>query len=851
MLEETLAIREADPSTNPETLQHLLYNLARLSWTLGRFDRSESLYRRMMEISPEGSVGRLYALGGLGTLYAEQDRFVEAQEMLENTIALVRSTGSDPRTLGYYLNTLGLVHAGLGDWPEAVRTYTEALELGRRTLGNEHRSTAATLGNLANAYAELGELDRARGLQQEVLEIRRRVAGENSAAVAISLRDLARIEIAAGNANASIPLLERYLRIRIDHLGKEHADTGKAKAELARGLVAAGRLEAARERFREARETLATGLGPESPDYAEASLGLAHLEAVAGNHAAAAELAAEAATISREHVRATAAGLSERQARRYAGTRRAAVDLQLSLLLEGGERHDVVAAWNEVARSRALALDEVTRWRLGLESATDPETRKRFDALARASRSLAALLVRGPDDRTPEEFERTVADARARRERAERDLAKRSRVEERSRHRHAIDIADLMRDAPPRSALVAYARYERARLDGEEGAGESTPAYVAFAFRAGAAEPFAVDLGDAESIDRLVADWRSQVVLPAGADPAAATRRYRSAGEKLRAAIWDPLELDLDHRDLVFVVPDGELHRVSFATLPAGDSSYLIEEGARIHYLSAERDLASAGAERAGGRGLLVVAGPEFEGADGGADPETGLRFAPLPGTVEEAETITRLWKDDAVVLTGAAATEAAFKAEATGKRVVHVATHGFFRVDDRRVGTRGTRGIGGLGRLDARPPTPSSPLPLSGLALAGSKASTPAGKIDDGILTAEEIAALDFAGTEWVVLSACDTGLGEIETGEGVLGLRRAFEVSGVGTLVMSLWDVEDAATRRWMESLYRSRFQAGRSTVAAVADASRTTLEWCRANRNTDHPFYWGAFVAVGNWK
>ena len=119
------------------------------------------------------------------------------------------------------------------------------------------------------------------------------------------------------------------------------------------------------------------------------------------------------------------------------------------------------------------------------------------------------------------------------------------------------------------------------------------------------------------------------------------------------------------------------------------------------------------------------------------------------------------------------------------------------------------------------------------------------------GMDCAEEVTALNLEGVEWAVLSACDTGLGEIRAGEGVFGLRRAFQVAGARTVIMSLWSVDDQATRSWMHALYDARFRRGLSTADAVHSASLTMLKDRRDNGQSTLPFYWAAFVAAGDWK
>jgi len=280
-----------------------------------------------------------------------------------------------------------------------------------------------------------------------------------------------------------------------------------------------------------------------------------------------------------------------------------------------------------------------------------------------------------------------------------------------------------------------------------------------------------------------------------------------------------------------------------------------MESDLLIHYLSAERDLVLHRDSRTLGEGLLAMGGADFDAGPTGGSPmpltsaesirgqrsDCGefkvMRFAPLAATAGEVEELDVLWggSKPTVTLLGSGACESALKAQAPGKRVLHLATHGFFLGED----------CGGDNSI-------KNPLLLSGLALAGANRRDEAqpGE-EDGILTAEEISALDLSGVEWAVLSACKTGLGEVEAGEGVLGLRRAFQVAGVGTVIMSLWAVEDEATRSWMQRLYKGRFEDQLSTAKAVRQASVGELQARRQQGESTHPFWWGGFIAAGDWR
>ena len=418
------------------------------------------------------------------------------------------------------------------------------------------------------------------------------------------------------------------------------------------------------------------------------------------------------------------------------------------------------------------------------------------------------------------------------------------------------------------------------------------PSYAAFVLRGGVRAPAFIPLGTALHVDAEVEHWRATAtrgITLAGGVTAGAERTLRAVGASLRARIWDPLGPAIADARRVYVVPDGAINLVPFAALPAGDASYLVDSPTTIHYLSAERDLVEFEAPaRARGKGLLALGGPAYgrlnaQTSPGAVRPTTPngsaerpgnrrsscgtletMLFEPLPGSRREAEDIGGLWESlgspaagdaSAVVLTGAKAGEGEFKRFSPGHLVLHLATHGFFLAggcDTDRVSMRGVS-------VTIKPKTPAprtapveSPLLLSGLALAGANRRFAAGPNDeDGILTAEEVAAMELDGVEWAVLSACDSGLGKIVGGEGVFGLRRAFQSAGARTVIMSLWPVEDRATRVWMRALYSARLQARRSTADAMRDASLTVLADRRTRKLSTHPFFWAGFVAAGDWR
>jgi CHAT domain-containing protein len=212
---------------------------------------------------------------------------------------------------------------------------------------------------------------------------------------------------------------------------------------------------------------------------------------------------------------------------------------------------------------------------------------------------------------------------------------------------------------------------------------------------------------------------------------------------------------------------------------------------------------------------------------------------SPLPNTRREVESIAASWRatetEPALVLLGSDADEAAFKANAGGKRIIHLATHGYY--------------IGGNCEDDKA--TTVNPLLLTGLFLSRANLrgqGGSGGEGEDGVLTAFEVSGLNLDGCRLVVLSACETGLGTAEEGEGVYGLRRAFHMAGARTVVSALWEISDADAARVASQLYQ---RSSRGVMDRLRELQIREIESLRARKMPDHPVRWAAFVAQGDWR
>lgn len=357
------------------------------------------------------------------------------------------------------------------------------------------------------------------------------------------------------------------------------------------------------------------------------------------------------------------------------------------------------------------------------------------------------------------------------------------------------------------------------------------------------------------------------------------------------------------------MVADEELANLPWQALPGAADRYLVEDGPEIQTPEAERELLSA--TSASGRGLLAVGAPDFnhsespphsgvavaiaphaansDGAGTRDNPATdavaalrGLRsdcsraaaesLPPLPGALAEVNDIARDWNaahphDPATLLVGAAGTESAFREMAPGNEIIHIATHGVEWGSECQPMHEELRGVGGLGGLNSASAGPhsraaheaqlpaqrNSPSPWAGrrvwLAFAGAnKVRSASADANDGLLTAEEIVTLDLSNVDWVVLSACQSGVGLDWPLEGSVGMRRAFRLAGARTVIASQWSISDRSTREWMRALYAARASGERSAGGAIRKACRDVLAARRQSHLDTHPFRWAAFSATG---
>ncbi len=807
--------------------------LGESEYRLGRTRAAREHSARALEIFEQVGPSTRYAQAGcrqrLGTIANAIGDYEEAERQYESAAELLRQTeGVKSPNVGQLLTDQGNVARARGDYERAEERIRAGLALMEGGLGPEHVRLYAPLTHLAHVLKEEGRNDDAKAIYERALRIFEAVNGPEHRELVGALAGLADCEEKLGRPEVALELRQRALRIAEASEGSGSLRVQGSRLNVAISLRDLGRLKEAETEARRALAALAESPSREAPEVAQGTLVLSR---ILGHDPArsreAMDEALHAEAMGREHLRSTARYLSEREALAYAASRPRGTPAALSLLLArpatfSGREADVADA---CVRGRALVEDELLR---------------RLRAQAR--------IGAGAFDSLRTAIEEARAEDPAEADRLERELAARVPADLGT----APGFAEIRRALPPGSSLAAFVRFEREPIDDAP----FGPWYALYLLSADDPTPRFLPIAPADSIDALVRAWRGE--MRAAPNTPLAELDAMQAGLALRHLVWDRWS-DARRGD-VYLVPDGELLLINFGALPldpepGAPTRYVIEDAPLLHYLSSERDLLSIVDERDEGP-LLALGDPDFDGATeargvaartaGGSsatdlargveddcEARASLQFHRLPGASGELDDVARACREHARVVRvtrGRDATERSLIEEAGEARSIHLATHAFY-VDCEAP----------LGRIE-------NPLLRSGIALAGVNRRMTSGvpASSDGLMTAAEIGALDLSRIDSAILSACETGVGMVIAGEGVLGLRRAFKVAGVRSLVSSLWTVDDRATREWMRRFYDD---ASPGMARRVRDTERELLLSRRARGESTHPFYWAAFVATGD--
>jgi len=840
-----LEIRERDLGRESPVVAESLNNLATIYEQQARYSQALPLLTRSAGIM-EKHYGLNHpkfalALNNLGDLYRDLGDGDRAASFCKQGL-VIREKALDAKhpAIAESLDSLGWIQLSAGNFKIALDLFTASFEIRKGTFGEFHPVLADSINGAASAYSGLGEFEKASDALRVALDITEKVHGTNHIKVARCLNGLAGAYHHLGKDRLSLPLYRRALDIFQTAYGLRHPNTIDVLENIAFTLESQGETEAAINWFSEA---LRNQKAYFSGQFAYAPDDMA-LQGIANSFS------------------------SEETFHSLCGS---AVGMNLPVSASLGAE--------QLAFGKA-SLEEVRAVQAALESDAHTETQE----LRTQWRAVQIQLDRLPESKI-DPGERVIRRLQLQGEMAklETSITERTelavlRVQERD-----LKLAHVAHNLPTQSALIDFIQFDRYDFGGQANHWKEKryAAYLTFPLARDSTNVIVerVDLGEAAPIDdavQSVCKWMTSGQYEAKDLPAALQR--------LNELVYLTLARHLTNASHLIICPDGQLSRLPFEML-SYQGRFLVETKT-ISYVGSGREIVRLAQPpvRTNTSPPLVMGDPDFDfdlltgvkmrlpsintqrstrkplSATEVASASTkslssdyrGIRFTRLPGSKEEAQAVAELLGGDCALHLGKAARECDLKA-VVSPRVLHLATHGFFLSDQDFKRTNSLRASwqGNFGtQRDASPPGNDweNPMVRCGIALAGANHANQVTNAvaEDGLLTGLEASLLNLQGTELVILSACDSGSGDIKIGEGVMSLRRAFRIAGAQTVLASHWKVSDKATSQLMTEFIR-RWRSGEPRAQAWREVQLSLLH----SKDFSSPYFWAAFTLAGQWR
>jgi CHAT domain-containing protein/Flp pilus assembly protein TadD len=844
-----------------------LFEVGRYNLNLNRYDQADSLWQISLELReqhlPDSHAAILNSLRYLSFIYLVRGQYAQAEALLRRSlVGWEQSRPQDTSFAANMLTRLGVICMNQSRTGAAQEFYERALSLITTVSSPDIKVANALHHNLAYLYALQKKYAEAENMWLSLvafLENTDDTTSENLAAAFVNLAELCDELGRFGKAEA---YLQKALTQNERLHGLDSYPVAIVLTSLGNSLMEQGKLREAADTYQRSLTIKREAVGATDRSVANTLIMYSQVERELGNIEKSLSLALESFTIRRHNFVNNYWVLPEGDAIDYSTVMRGSASAFFAAFAQRSDWDDATnhEAADIILATKGQVTDCMFDRQQSVTSSDDPELRELLDRYSSTAQMISQLYLRGPGAGDPAQY-RNQRDSLTRiRGDLEIQIALRSGDFMIKRDSYDIRWEKIRSLLPANSSLIEYVKLEFSSLRDSSATGH----YFVLVMRPHS-EPVVKHLGVAAQIDSMVAEYRRLYENLSQAWPASSEtqmERSEAVHELLYRQLVVPVEEHLVGAELVMLAPDGPLNLIAFGGLRDPSGPYLIEKYP-LHYLAAGRDLIRLGHRPSHGRGLLAFGGIDFgtaetdhrgETSDASAtvaeNENSGFVFrgglTPLPYTKREVVRVAKLWeefqKEPSQVVTGADAGEERFKQEAPGKRVIHCATHGFFGGGASQDSEQGSESPGSHA---------DNPLVRSGLFFAGVNSRLmEAGDefAEDGFLTALEVANLNLKGVEWVVLSACGSGLGEVQTGEGVYGLRRAFMMAGARTVISSLWSVPDKQTQSIMEQLY-----SGKETNLAFAmqRIALKEIEKLRARGLQEHPFPWSAFIAVGDWR
>lgn len=773
--------------------------------------------------------------------YSEAIRLgIEAVELYKRVI------GTEKPLYAQSLSNLANYNSIVGNYSEAIRLVTEAIDIYKRIYGTDHPEYARSLNILAINNSYVGDYSKAIRFGIETMEIYKRIFGTEHPEYARSLNSLAAYYSEVGDHSEAIRLGTEALEIRKRTIGVEHPHYATSLINLALCYHSIGNYDEAIKLGSVAAEIFKNVVGTRHPYYFNSLIFLANFFKDSGNYQEAFGCLQHCLDYSQTFNFQDFSELSSRNqdimwTKKYAGV--------YNVLLPN------IVAKCQTKLTISNLYDKTCLFAKGILLNTGIEIRKlilesgdsviidKYNTLS-SNISLYNKLLKKP---LKERFVNIDSLYRVI-EKQEMSLARESKAYGDYTHNLTINWKDVQKGLGGNDIAIEFIDFPIYNTD--------STLYVALTLKKNYDSPHMVTLFEKKQLEAIPKDI------------------YYTQTD-VSNLVWKPLEKELEGVRNIYFSPSGELHRIGLEYLAISNTEN-ISDAYKLHRLSSTRQLAFVQDETKGNKTILY-GGINYDeklntiAIDSASTNGTVLRslfsnranidslslrnsFEYLDGTKREADMIAKDMKQHNrpyIYYSGAAGTEESFKKlDGTRPKEIHIATHGFYFTEEEAVKSQLFRPEMDLlndGGVYTRSIVEQKPMTRSGLLFSGCNRIIRHEQIpeeeEDGILTAQEISTLDLRGLDLVVLSACQTGLGDIISGEGVFGLQRGFKKAGAKTIIMSLWNVNDESTMKMMTSFYHNYLE-GMLKEDAFHAAQEELRRSCQSRQERPD---WASFIMM----
>lgn len=786
----------------------LLYN------TMGRYTQAENYTAAAIDmrkqLGGDNTIGMVSSLNNYGVLHYNLARYNEAEKEFSAALSIVSQEeygGSMPYAI--LLNNQAMLFQTMGRLDGAEQSLKEAITVAERLQSKKSKNHLKFLSNLALLYQQMGKYTEA---ERIYLDMERRL-GKNNPDYAAMLSNQAGLYLAMGKTDRIEGLLKTASEIYRSNFGDSNPAYASAISDLGSFYRMSARYAEARPLLEKALNIREKTLGPDHPQYVEAQENLAILHWKSGELGKARTYYDAAMKKSLDFINAYFPPMSEAEKTKYWDLLSQRFQRFYNFATETATQSPEILKdlFDYQLSTKALLLNSTSKVKQAILASRDPLLIRDYFTWLDQKEQLARLYAYSRDELKEQKVNLDSIERAA--NAMEKSLSERSTHFSQGYQANTITfnaVRDVLSDNEALVDIIRVRKFDQSFT--------SDARYIALIVKEGASLPIAKVIDNGEQLETRYARFYRNAIQQK-VDDDYSYNQY-----------WSAIDEELQGKKVIYVSPDGVYNQLNLNTLRL-PSGYLINRY-DITLLGNAKDVVALKNRktRTPAKSAVLLGFPDYGGS----------ALAPLPGTKAEVDGIATVLRGAGYAVTTfmqRSATEANVK-EVKAPGILHIATHGYFLQDVEQQGS-----AFGISLENAN----DNPLLRSGLMLAGASnvvtgaAQPNLSANDNGVLTAYEAMNLDLEGTALVVMSACETGLGDVKAGEGVYGLQRAFIVAGADALIMSLWKVDDAATQMLMKNFYANWLKLGNKQQAF----KQAQLQLMRQFKE---PYYWGAFVMMG---